>query len=196
MAELVHLTFDDGPDPRWTPRVLEVLALHGATATFFMVGRQALAHPEVARAVAAAGHGLGNHSFSHCHPWRMREEHARREVQDGARALEDVCGRAVSWFRPPFGRARACMTSEATLCGQAQLLWDRSAIDWGPLGRSTWIARRLARVRPGEIVLMHDGAGRHNHPDQLLQVLPGLLRRLRDTGVRTLESATKTVFTP
>lgn len=186
MAEPVHLTFDDGPDPRWTPKVLEVLALHGATATFFMVGQRALAHPAVARAVVAAGHGLGNHSFSHRHPWRMREAEARREVRDGMTALEDVCGQRVPLFRPPFGRVRHCMTTEAALCGQAQVLWDRSAIDWGPFGRSAWIARRLARVQPGEIVLMHDGAGKHNHPEELLRVLPGLLRQLGENGVRAL----------
>lgn len=186
MAEPVHLTFDDGPDPRWTPRVLEVLAVHDATATFFMVGQRAMAHPAVARAVVAAGHGIGNHSFSHRHPWRMRPADARREVRDGMMALQDVCGRPVSLFRPPFGRTRPCMTTEAALCNQAQLLWDRSAIDWGLLGRSAWIARRLARVQPGEIVLMHDGAGKHNHPDELLQVLPGLLRRLGENGVRAL----------
>ncbi len=188
-AEPVHLTFDDGPDRRWTPRVLEVLAVHGAFATFFMVGKQALAHPELTRAVAAAGHGLGNHSFSHRHPWRMREADARYEVRDGARALEDVCGRRVSSFRPPFGRARACMTAEAALCGQTQVLWDRSAIDWGPLGRGTWIARPLRRVQPGDIILMHDGAGKHNRPDQLLQVLPGLLRRFGVAGMLASASA-------
>ena len=186
MAEHVHLTFDDGPDPHWTPRVLEVLARHGVTATFFMVGQQALAHPEVARAVAAAGHRLGNHSFSHRHPWRMRAADARREVRDGTTALEDICGRPVSLFRPPFGRVRYCMTAEAVLCGQIQVLWDRSAIDWGPLGRSAWIARRLARVQPDEIVLMHDGAGQRNRPAELLRVLPGLLRRLGESGVRAL----------
>lgn len=186
MADPVYLTFDDGPDPHWTPRVLEVLAIHGVIATFFMVGKRALAHPEVARAVTTAGHGIGNHSFSHRHPWRMRAAEARREVRDGMTALEDVCGRSVSLFRPPYGRVRHCMTLEAALCGQAQVLWDRSAIDWGPRGRSAGIARRLARVQPGEIVLMHDGAGKHNHPDELLRALPGLLQRLTDNGVRAL----------
>lgn len=179
----MYLTFDDGPDPCWTPRVLEVLALHDVTATFFMVGQQALAHPAVARAVAAAGHCIGNHSFSHRHPYRLGEAEARREVKDGAQAIEDVCGQAVSLFRPPFGRMRRCMSAEAASCGQTPVLWDRSAIDWGPLGRSPWIASRLARLQPGEIVLMHDGAGQHNHPDELLRVLPGLLRRLGENGV-------------
>jgi peptidoglycan-N-acetylglucosamine deacetylase len=186
MADPVYLTFDDGPDPKWTPRVLELLARHGAVASFFMVGQRALAQPGLAREIAAAGHALGNHSFSHRHPWRMREAEARREVRDGAAALEEACGCRATLFRPPFGRVRRCMTEEAAQCGQPLVLWDRTAIDWGPLGRSAGIARRLARVRPGEIVLMHDGASKHNHPEELLRVLPALLERLGEQGVRAL----------
>lgn len=186
MAEAVYLTFDDGPDPQWTPRVLEVLAAHGAAATFFMVGSRALAQPGLARAVVAAGHGLGNHSFSHRHPWTMSAAAARREVRDGAAALANACGRPPQFFRPPHGRLRRCMSDEAARGGQRVVLWDRTAIDWGPLARRAAIARRLGRVRPGEIVLMHDGASQHNHPEELLRVLPGLLDDLAARGLRAL----------
>lgn len=186
MAEAVYLTFDDGPDPRWTPRVLEVLAAHDAAATFFMVGQRALAQSGLARAIVVAGHGLGNHSFSHRHPWTMSAAAARREVRDGAAALADACGRPAQFFRPPYGRLRRCMSDEAARGGQRVVLWDRTAIDWGPLGRGAAIARRLGRIRPGEIVLMHDGAARRNHPEELLRVLPGLLDDLAARGLRTL----------
>jgi peptidoglycan-N-acetylglucosamine deacetylase len=186
MAEAVYLTFDDGPDPQWTPRVLEVLAAHGAVATFFMVGQRALAEPGLARAVVAAGHALGNHSFSHRHPWTMSAAAARREVRDGAAALAEACGRPARFFRPPYGRLRRCMSDEAARGGQRVVLWDRSAIDWGPLGRGAAIAGRLEGIRPGEIVLMHDGAARRNRPEELLRVLPGLLDGLAARGLRAL----------
>jgi peptidoglycan-N-acetylglucosamine deacetylase len=179
----VYLTFDDGPDPEWTPRVLELLAERGAVATFFMVGRRVRAHAGIVRAIVAAGHALGNHSFSHRHPWAMREAAARREVRDGAAALEDVCGQPVKMFRPPYGRVRRCMLDEAAQCGQVLVLWHRSAIDWGPFGRSAAIARRLRRIQPGEIVLMHDCVAVRNRPGQLVPVLPGVLRELRERGV-------------
>jgi peptidoglycan-N-acetylglucosamine deacetylase len=185
-VEPIYLTFDDGPDPYWTPRVLELLAAHGAAATFFLVGRRAVAHPGLVCAILAAGHGIGNHTFNHFHPWRMREAHARRDVRDGAAALEDICGRQVRLFRPPYGRLRPCMNDEAAKCGQALVLWHRSAIDWGLLGRSAGIARRLGRVRPGEIVLMHDCAAGGNHPEELLRVLPELLRRVDGRSLRAL----------
>lgn len=186
----VYPSFDDGPDPDWTPRVLDILAFHGAVATFFLVGRRALSHPEIVRLIVAGGHEIGNHSFSHRHPWRMRAKAARQEVRDGAVALEDVCGQPVKLFRPPYGRVRRCMRDEATLCGQSLVLWHRTAIDWGPLGKAGAIARRLGRVQPGEIVLMHDGVARANHPEELLRVLPGWLQELKARGLRAMSVPT------
>jgi peptidoglycan-N-acetylglucosamine deacetylase len=182
----VYLTFDDGPDPHWTPRVLELLAAHGATATFFLVGQRALANPGIARDIVAAGHEVGNHSFSHRHPWLLGEAAARREVRDGAAAIEDSCGRPARLFRPPYGRRRRCMLDEAARCGQSLVMWHRTAIDWGPLARGPAIARRLARIRPGEIVLMHDCVAVRNHPEVLVRVLPGLLRELGARGLQAL----------
>lgn len=182
----VYLTFDDGPDPHWTPRVLELLAAHGATATFFMVGKRALANPGIARDIVAAGHEVGNHSFSHRHPWLLGEAAARREVRDGAAAIADSCGRPARLFRPPYGRRRRCMLDEAAQCGQSLVMWHRTAIDWGPLAQGPAIARRLARIRPGEIVLMHDCVAVRNHPERLVGVLPGLLQELNERGLQAL----------
>ncbi|HEY8540225.1 MAG TPA: polysaccharide deacetylase family protein [Steroidobacteraceae bacterium] len=171
----IHLTFDDGPDPEWTPRCLDVLAQANAKATFFMIGEKARAHPEIARRIAADGHQIGNHTLTHAHPWRLSASRARAEVRDGAVAIADVLGIAPKFFRPPHGRRRRCMLEQAEMQGERILMWDVSAIDWGLLGTSDRIAARLARVRDGQIVLMHDGRNRHNRPDQLLSVLPEFL---------------------
>ncbi len=174
----VYLTFDDGPDPRWTPQILDLLAQARMHATFFAIGEFAQREPALLRSIAAAGHAVGNHTFSHRHPWLMRSRAARAQVRDGAKALSDVIGREVFLFRPPHGRARPCMTDEARLHGERMVMWDRSAIDWGWLGTAPRIAARLARVCAGDIVLMHDGRNEHNRPDQLLHVLPDFLREL------------------
>jgi peptidoglycan-N-acetylglucosamine deacetylase len=178
----VYLTFDDGPDPNWTPQVLDMLAQARMHASFFVIGERARQEPALIRAIAAAGHAIGNHTFSHRHPWLMRSRAARAQVRDGAKALSDVVGREPLLYRPPHGRARPCMTDEARLQGERMVMWDRSAIDWGWLGTAPRIAARLARVREGEIVLMHDGRNVHNRPDQLLQVLPEFLRELARRG--------------
>jgi peptidoglycan/xylan/chitin deacetylase (PgdA/CDA1 family) len=154
-------------------------------ATFFAIGESVQREPALMRAVAAAGHAVGNHTFSHRHPWLMRSPAARAQVRDGAKALSDVLGNEPAFFRPPHGRARLCMTDEAQLHGERTVMWDRSAIDWGWLGTASRIAARLNRVRAGDIVLMHDGQNVHNRPDQLLQVLPGFLRELERRGLRS-----------
>lgn len=184
-GQAIYLTFDDGPDPRWTPQILELLAQAQMQATFFAIGECAQREPALTRRVAAAGHAVGNHTFSHRHPWLMSSRAARAQVRDGAKALSDATGKAPVLYRPPHGRARPCMTNEARLHGERVVMWDRSAIDWGWLGTSPRIAARLSRVRAGHIVLMHDGQNVHNRPDQLLAVLPDFLRELASRGLRS-----------
>jgi peptidoglycan/xylan/chitin deacetylase (PgdA/CDA1 family) len=174
----LYLTFDDGPDARWTPRILDILAQANARATFFVVGRCALEHAALARRIAAEGHELGNHTWSHRHPWAMPAPAARAQVRDGAAAIADLVGRVPRFFRPPHGRLRRCMIEEAESRGETLVLWNRSAVDWGPLGRARAIARRLGAARPGDIVLMHDGGRGINRPGELVAVLPAFLCRL------------------
>lgn len=182
-AGTLWLTFDDGPDSEWTPRVLDLLAAAGMRATFFVVGQLARATPALLRRAAAEGHAIGNHSWSHRHPWLLSSSAARREVRDGAAAIADILGRAPAHYRPPHGRLRRCALEEARESGQALVLWSVSAVDWGPLGFASRIGARLAKVNPGDIVLMHDGGRGINRPDQLALVLPGFLARLRQRNL-------------
>jgi peptidoglycan-N-acetylglucosamine deacetylase len=185
----IYLTFDDGPDPEWTPRILDVLADVQARATFFAIGAQVRRAPTIARRIADEGHALGNHTLSHRHPWAMPERAARAEVRDGAEALEDAIGAAPLFFRPPHGRRRACMTAEAEALGERVIMWDVSAIDWGLLSAPRAIEGRLARVKAHDIVLMHDGRNRHNRPDRLLTVLPAFLQQLKHRGLHPAKPA-------
>lgn len=182
-AKCVYLTFDDGPDPQWTPRVLDILARAGATATFFVIGALARRTPELLRQTVADGHDIGNHTFGHRHPWTMSRAKARGQVRDGAAAIADILGSAPRFYRPPHGRNRDCMTQEARQLGELLVMWDRSATDWGSFGTADRIARRLARVQAGDVVLMHDGRNRHNRPDQMIDVLPDFLAMLKNRSL-------------
>lgn len=179
----VYLTFDDGPDARWTPGILDLLAQAKVPATFFVVGRRALEQPALVRRIAAHGHALGNHTFSHRHPWTMAAPAARKEVRDGAATIADLTGVAPRFFRPPHGRLRRCMIEEAERGGQKLVLWDLSAVDWGPLGAAPAIARRLAATQAGDIILMHDGGRGINRPGELVEALPGFLADLSRRGL-------------
>jgi len=178
----IQLTFDDGPDPRWTPAVLDALAAHGLRATFFVVGRSAQAHAALLRRVTEAGHALGNHTWSHRHPWTLARADAVREVVQAAQAIADAAGAPPRLFRPPFGRRRPCMSAAAAEMGARTVMWSRSAVDWGPLANPAGIARRLARVRDGETILLHDAARGSNRPECMLAVLPQFLARLQGEG--------------
>jgi peptidoglycan/xylan/chitin deacetylase (PgdA/CDA1 family) len=173
----LYLTFDDGPDPTWTPAVLDALAAAQASATFFLIGRAARAHASLVRRVVAGGHEIGNHSYSHRHPWFVSARAARAEVRDGAAAIEDASGLRPRYFRPPHGRIRREMLDAANDSGERTVLWSLSAVDWGPLGRAARIAARLEQARAGDIVLMHDARNRHNRPGETLRVLPGWLAK-------------------
>jgi peptidoglycan/xylan/chitin deacetylase (PgdA/CDA1 family) len=176
-GDALYLTFDDGPDPHWTPRVLATLARHDARATFFVIGRLAARFGPLLREARAAGHAVASHGWSHRHPWTLDRAQARREVSGGADAIEQVLGERVHWFRPPHGRVTVHLAHAAHEQGQRIALWSLSALDWGPLGAPERIALRLARAAPGDIVLLHDGPRIHNRPAATLLALPAMLAR-------------------
>ena len=174
-GERIYLTFDDGPDPVWTPRVLDILAAAGARATFFVIGMRARANPALLRSIATHGHEIGNHTGTHRHPWTLPPAAARREVRDGADAIADITGTRPLFYRPPHGRLRRCMAEEAQGNGQAIVLWSLSAVDWGPLANKPGIFRRLTKAAAGDIVLLHDGGRSPNKPQHMTAVLPDFL---------------------
>ena len=177
-----YLTFDDGPHPDWTPRVLDALAAADVRATFFVIGRLAQQSAALLRDVRAAGHVVGNHGFSHRHPWTLTRSRARSEVRAALDTISQALGERPQWFRPPHGRLGAYLVEAAREEGQRVALWSVSAVDWGPLATPEGIRARLGSLRAGDIVLMHDGPLRHNRPDRTLQVLPTLLATLRRDG--------------
>lgn len=187
----IYLTFDDGPDPRFTPLILDILELFDIRATFFVLGQSAARYPHLLKRIQDRSHDLGNHTDHHCHPWLIGSRRAREEVREAQQRIADICGEAPRLFRPPFGRLRPAMLDEAARLGMETVLWSRSAIDWGRLGSVHGTGRRLSRVLPGDIVLCHDAPRVHNRPDVTFSVLPAFIqdcldRQLRFAGVGEL----------
>lgn len=180
----IYLTFDDGPDPFYTPRLLDILAACGVAASFFIIGIQCRRHPQLARRIADEGHVLGNHCYSHPNPWTIGARKAREEVRMGFDRIADICGRPPRFFRPPYGRLRKAMLDEARALSTKTVLWSRSAVDWGIFGKPSAVARRLHKAGPGDILLLHDGRALKNRPAAMLRLLPGFIDECRNKGLQ------------
>jgi peptidoglycan/xylan/chitin deacetylase (PgdA/CDA1 family) len=180
---LVCLTFDDGPDPVYTPLILDLLAEHKVHATFFIVGESAQKYPHLVERMVSDGHALGNHTFHHHHPWTISAARARDEVMRTSDIIRALTGITPQWFRPPHGRLRKAMLEQCATLNLRTVLWNRSIIDWGPLGTTDGITKRLESIAAGDIVLMHDGQRKHNRPHLVAQCLPEALDSLRRRGI-------------
>jgi len=138
------LTFDDGPNPAWTPRLLDILATHDVRATFFLVGRYAQAEPELVRRIAQAGHLIGNHTWSHPNLALTAQSRVHDELARTSQMLQQITGRAVRFFRPPFGARRPNVLRTARLLEMTPVLWNAITTDWSEASADR-IADRLKR---------------------------------------------------
>jgi peptidoglycan/xylan/chitin deacetylase (PgdA/CDA1 family) len=156
-SRLLALTYDDGPSEAWTPRLLEVLARHDVRATFFMLGRYAAQSPEIARAVAAAGHVIGNHTYTHPNLIFCSSGQVQAQLDECDRVLTDVVGEHSKLFRPPFGGRRPDVLRTVRARGFVPVMWSVTAHDWNPVPPEK-IEEKVARqIRGGDVILMHDG---------------------------------------
>jgi peptidoglycan/xylan/chitin deacetylase (PgdA/CDA1 family) len=185
-ANAIYLTFDDGPDPHWTPRILDLLERHHALASFFVIGQLASRFGPLLRQARAAGHVIGSHGWSHRHPWTLGCVAAHREVRNARDAIQQAVGERATWFRPPHGRLTPHLVAAVHAWEQRIALWSRSAIDWGPFGLIDAVERRLGAVRTGDIVLLHDGPWLQNRPAATLGALPSLFARMQREGCALL----------
>jgi peptidoglycan/xylan/chitin deacetylase (PgdA/CDA1 family) len=158
------LTFDDGPNPAWTPRLLDILAEHDVRATFFMVGKFAKSEKELAHRVAAAGHLIGNHTWSHPDLSRTREANVLDELTRTNDILAEISGKPIRYFRPPFGARRPYVLKLARQLGLIPVTWNAMTNDWKePSGDK--IAQSLIRKIDGNQssgrasnIVLHDGS--------------------------------------
>jgi peptidoglycan/xylan/chitin deacetylase (PgdA/CDA1 family) len=171
----VALTFDDGPCPETTPALLA--ALDGATATFFLWGERAAAHPSLVREIAAAGHRIGNHTWTHPRLPPLAAAARDEEIRRTQDLLADLTGDRPSLFRPPYGDTDAAVAETIAGHGLTEVLWTVDTRDWAgaPAGE---IVAAAERVEPGGIVLMHEGR------PATVAAVPRVLAALAARGLR------------
>jgi len=190
----VALTYDDGPNDAATLLLLEILARHNARATFFMIGRFVRQHPEIVRAVHAAGHLIGNHTYTH--PWltMLPAKQIREELRTCNEALEDVLGAPIRYVRFPHGARRLATLRIAAELNLTPVQWNAMGHDWdlptaeAILSRLNPDLNRAQRRHKGANILLHDGHDRAMSANRTptLQATDQLLNRLAHQGARTV----------
>ncbi|MCE0766586.1 polysaccharide deacetylase family protein [Pseudonocardia kujensis] len=176
----VALTFDDGPDPQWTPQILDVLIRHGAKATFCMVGTQMERHPEVVAKVVDAGMRICSHS--HTHDEGLPNRDAGTITAEIADVAARVPGTPVTYFRAPGGNWDEEILDSAVAQGMQPLGWAIDPRDWTRPAADEIVANVEKHLHPGAVVLLHDGGGSRA---RTVEALDRLLPRLRSQGYVT-----------
>lgn len=156
----VAMTFDDGPDPEFTPRVLEALAERGLTATFNVMGWNADRHRDLLAEVVAAGHEIGNHTWTHRNLAVTDDDDVRSEMRHGTEIIEELTGTTLRFFRPPRGNVTGLVTRIAAELGQDILSWSLSGSVFDPSTSEKVRGWVVPNVQPGHIISFHDGIGR------------------------------------
>ena len=176
------LTFDDGPDPESTPRVLDILEREDVRGAFFMIGRRAAHAPAVARRIAEAGHDLGNHTWSHPSLWRCGPDRTEREIGDGHAAIAQAAGAPPRFFRPPWGKTNLAMFGTLRRLETPCVFWTVQPESRRPVEPSAQARSGAARARPGAIYDLHDADGVPGAGTRLVEYLPALIAGLRRQG--------------
>jgi peptidoglycan/xylan/chitin deacetylase (PgdA/CDA1 family) len=178
--KFISLTFDDGPDPFFTPSIIDILKKTEVNATFFLVGKKAKQHPEIVKRIIAEGHGIGNHTYNHLHPYRISSFRAMEDIRNGKNIIESITDIPVIFFRPPHGAIRPCVLKEAHRLNQKIILWSISGHDWGKKTNFKTIYNRIINnLHNGGIILFHDALSKMNRPMETLQALPSIIHHIQ-----------------
>jgi len=173
----VALTFDDGPHPDYTPKLLAVLKQQHVKATFFVVGELAEQHPDLIKAELADGHDVGNHTYHHVNLTRIPNVDVATEIQACGDVLKGIAGQPSHLFRPPGGDYDQQVAEAAEALNYTMVLWTDDPGDYAKPGSTTIEARTLRSVNPGGIILLHDGV------QQTVDVLPQIIKLIRGQGL-------------
>lgn len=177
----VFFTFDDGPNPVYTPQILEVLRKYNLKATFFVLGKKAESYPEILRAIKDSGHNIGNHSYSHRFLWVMPPSLVEKEFQETDKIIGKVLNEEPKYIRPPWGGNNLALWRYLSRDGKGVVLWSLDSKDWmRDISVEEIVKNVLENVKPGDIILFHDGRWddiSRKTVDALPKIIEGLTKK-------------------
>ena len=159
-SRLLALTYDDGPNDPCTQQMLDLLERHGVKATFFLIGKFVQQRPEIARAVVAAGHSIGSHTWDHPNLIFCSPAEVRRQLEQTRQAILDATGIETNLFRPPFGARRPATLRTLRSLGLQPIQWSVTCYDWSAKSADKIVAHAERQIRGGDVILLHDGGHR------------------------------------
>ena len=186
LDKAVALTFDDGPSPVWTPKILDELKKAGEKATFFMIGEHVEKYPDVARRVAEEGHEIGNHTIDHHVLVYYKMDELEKEIKDNEKIIKTITGQTTRYFRPP----KACLTAKEKKkireMGYKTVLWTLNSKDWVTFDDKYIIRYILNHIKPGDIILFHDSGGvftaEGGNRNETVKTIAQLTQKLKEKG--------------
>lgn len=176
----VALTFDDGPENVWTPKILEILKEKHVKATFFVIGKQAQAYPDMLRKIDAEGHIIGNHTMDHADLTKLNAPAVTKEIAECAAVINNIIGKTPKLVRPPFGFHNEIVDTVIYSRKNMIILWSLDTDDWQGLDSATVQDRVLPKMKNGFIVLQHDGV--NPHLGGSLEALSVMIEKLEKQG--------------
>jgi len=182
-GQKICLSFDDGPDPRYTPEVLQILREFQVPAVFFLVGAKAERWPGLVKRIEAEGHQIGCHTYHHRHAYLLSPWKSVATISQGRQAIEKITGKTLRWFRPPWGALNLFQYVFLKQFGLRTVLWNANARDWKKKTGAAGILKRLEKkVKPNSIIVLHDSGGENGAPENMVAALPGIIKWLQSNG--------------
>ncbi len=178
----VALTFDDAPDPRFTPAILDILAQYDVCATFFIVGNRAQKHPQLVQRIQREGHTIGNHSYDHAVMSKLSLSGYRKQIWSTDAILKNIIGYSPRYVRPPYGELLPQQVRWSKQAGYTIVNWDVDSVDWKNSPSSAVLRNIKKTLQPGSIILQHAGGGDGQDLSGTVKALPQLILLLRNKG--------------
>lgn len=178
-GKVAYLTFDDGPNPTYTPQILALLKKYNAEATFFALGQEVDKFPQVAKDTSKTESVVANHTYSHKDISAMSDSAIKKEIVDANTAVKKATGKTPTCFRPPYGAMKSDTKQKLGSVGGKTIMWDVDTQDWARPGVNAIVEHVLDYTQDGEIILMHDGGGDRT---QTIAALEQILKKMTADG--------------
>lgn len=182
--KIIMLTFDDGPDPRYTPEILNILKKNGVKGNFFVLAEKAMENPKLIERIVSEGHYIGLHYIKHYNQILRLPNQTKKDFSDSVKIMGKL-GVKIRYFRPPWGMFNPVTVHYAKSNNLRVILWSLHAMDWSRWVTVDYIKNKIInKVRPGDIILLHDGRGAKDAPRKTISALETVLPILKEKGYR------------